>query len=281
MPELDYLRMAFAATGNPMLVVEPRSQRVIAANPAFAQWLGVEAAALVGRSWHELGGRQQGSGAFDGLLEMRRGDGGASQLTGSGYRCGDDPNAEWLVVFAVPAEEGTQVAAHERVPVDPLTGLPTRDHFDRRLAECLARVRKHGAPFGAVLFLDLDDFKPVNDRFGHAVGDRVLAAIAARLAGGIRPGDLLSRRGGDEFTLLVDGIHRPDEALHIAERLVRLSREPLVVEGRELSVGVSIGIALVDGSTDDPARIIAAADQAMYLAKRQGGPALSPQGRNA
>jgi diguanylate cyclase (GGDEF)-like protein len=158
--------------------------------------------------------------------------------------------------------------------LDSLTGLATRDYFDRRLAAAIERTRQPGTPCFAVMFLDLDDFKPINDQHGHATGDRVLTAIAERLSAAIRPGDLLSRRGGDEFTLLLEGIHHADEARHVAERLWRQSQTPLKVDGRALQVGMSIGIAYGDGSITDPQRIIAAADQAMYAAKRRGAPTM-------
>ncbi len=204
-------------------------------------------------------------------LELQRADGSRMPVTARSFACGTGIPETWLLVFGSVQVAGPSNGA-TGVPFDSLTGLPTRDPFDRRLAECTERVRRSGAPFAAVMFLDLDEFKPVNDRFGHAMGDQVLAAVAQRLAAGIRPGDLLARRGGDEFTLLVDGIQHPDEALHIAERLTRLLHEPLQVDGQELTLGVSIGIAMVDGALGDPAKIVAAADSAMYTSKRLGNP---------
>jgi diguanylate cyclase (GGDEF)-like protein len=272
MPKTEYLRIAFAVAREPMAVIDARNGRIIDANAAFVGLFGDDVIAIKGRNIAEYCVALPPFAA-NGPVTLRRGPDGSDQASGRRYRCGVDEAADWLLVLEMPGTNAIQadVAAYQ---IDSLTGLPTRDHFDRRLVECIDRVRRQGAPFCAILFLDLDDFKPVNDRFGHAAGDRVLRAVADRLAGGIRPGDLLSRRGGDEFTLLVDGIQHADEARLIAERLVRMSRDPFIVDGKELHVGVSAGIVLVDGTIVDPARLVAAADRAMYEAKKLGTPVL-------
>jgi diguanylate cyclase (GGDEF)-like protein len=270
--ETDYLRVAFAIAREPMAVVDARTGQIVDANSAFVERFGGVETTVKGRSIEQFCTELP---PFDatGPVHLRQDAGDSAPLMGRRYRFGADDAADWLLVLDAPGANAGQTGVSAS-QIDSLTGLPTRDHFDRRLAECVDRVRRQGAPYCAILFLDLDDFKPVNDRFGHAAGDRVLRAVADRLVAGIRPGDLLSRRGGDEFTLLVDGIQHADEARLIAERLVRLSRDVFVVDGNELNVGVSAGIVFVDGTIDDPARLVAAADRAMYESKKLGAPVL-------
>ena len=154
---------------------------------------------------------------------------------------------------------------------DALTELPNRALFLDRLELSLRRARRHNDEFCcAVLFLDLDRFKLVNDSLGHLVGDRLLMAVAKRLEAALRPGDTVARIGGDEFTLLLDDIGEVHGASIVADRLHESLSAPFEVEGREVYVSASIGIAL--GSADrDPDDVVRDADVAMYRAKAQGG----------
>jgi diguanylate cyclase (GGDEF)-like protein len=154
---------------------------------------------------------------------------------------------------------------------DALTGLPNRALFLDRLELSVRRARRQAEPFCcAVLFLDLDRFKLVNDSLGHLVGDRLLMAVAKRLEGALRPGDTVARHGGDEFTLLLDDIGDVHGASVVAERLQESLSAPFEVGSRALHVSASIGIALV---TPDraPEEVVRDADVAMYRAKAQGG----------
>ena len=123
----------------------------------------------------------------------------------------------------------------------------------------------------AILFVDLDGFKTVNDRHGHLAGDRTLVAVSRRLANCVRPGDLLARRGGDEFTVLLRDVAGRDDALAAANRILQQLRAPISLDGLRLAISASIGIAL---SGDEPASVealLATADSAMYRAKKLGG----------
>ncbi len=153
---------------------------------------------------------------------------------------------------------------------DELTGLANRMLFKDRLMVALKTLkRQSGPPFG-VLFLDLDRFKRVNDTFGHSVGDRLLVEIAVRLASFLRPGDTLARLGGDEFGILVSDAPSVSDALHVAERVQERLKVPFAVDGRQLEVSASIGIALSATGYDGPEEILHDADVAMYRAKAAG-----------
>ena len=155
----------------------------------------------------------------------------------------------------------------ERAVRDPLTGLANRALFEERLRAALSRDARTGGTT-AVLFLDLDGFKTINDRFGHAVGDAVLRAVADRLTGCVRPADTVARLGGDEFVVLVEGATEEGVAA-LEERLTTQVAEPLTVHGRTLDVGLSVGHALAVCGAADPAGLLGEADARMYDAKRR------------
>jgi diguanylate cyclase (GGDEF)-like protein len=153
---------------------------------------------------------------------------------------------------------------------DALTGLPNRTLFLDRLEQSLRRARRRGPGSGAaVLFLDLDRFKLVNDSLGHHAGDQLLQAVALRLDAALRPGDTVARMGGDEFTVLLEDVNDAREATVVAERVLSTLAAPITVAGRELFVSGSIGIALGDPDVD-PDELIRDADVAMYRAKAGG-----------
>lgn len=152
---------------------------------------------------------------------------------------------------------------------DTLTGLPNRALGEDRLAACLqARVRRLGTL--AVLFVDLDHFKAVNDQFGHVAGDQVLRAAAERLESVLRPGDTVYRYGGDEFIIICSEIRDAGQALNVAERVARSLRFSFQIDGdRLISISASIGVATGDPD-DTPGGLIHKADRAMYKAKDSG-----------
>jgi diguanylate cyclase (GGDEF)-like protein len=153
---------------------------------------------------------------------------------------------------------------------DALTGLPNRTLFLDRLEQSLRRASRRGAASGAaVLFLDLDRFKVVNDSLGHQAGDQLLQAVALRLDAALRPGDTVARMGGDEFTILLEDTTDAREASVVAERVLATLADPFSVAGRELFVSASIGIGL-GGPDVDPEALIRDADVAMYRAKAGG-----------
>ena len=152
---------------------------------------------------------------------------------------------------------------------DNLTKLPNRIHFEARAEKALSRASLADSQF-AILFIDLDDFKPINDSFGHLLGDKLLVALADKLSAALRPSDMVSRIGGDEFLVLADELTHLDEAHLLAERLMHMISTPVEIDGIELRVSASIGISIYPSQGDSIDSLIHAADQAMYSAKKQG-----------
>ncbi|HEY5188026.1 MAG TPA: EAL domain-containing protein [Solirubrobacteraceae bacterium] len=173
------------------------------------------------------------------------------------------------VRYAVERKRSEVDLAHQALH-DPLTGLPNRALFIDRLTVALDRSRRTGAPV-AVLFLDVDNFKQINDSMGHAAGDLLLTVLADRFHAMLRPMDTVARFGGDEFTFLFEELESEREAVLIADRISRTANQPLVLGDGEMNVAVSIGIAIVTDPSVAPDTVIRDADAAMYRAKERGG----------
>lgn len=182
---------------------------------------------------------------------------------------------EHLVVTALAAETAVADASQALAAVahaaerDPLTQLPNRVLLIDRLARAIAAARRRGSRL-ALLFLDLDDFKRVNDGLGHAAGDEVLKCVAARLVSAVRDADTVSRHGGDEFLVLLTEIAQPDDAAGIAAKLLQALARPCGGRAALPSLSASIGISVYPDDGDDIDLLIERADQAMYRAKRSG-----------
>lgn len=152
---------------------------------------------------------------------------------------------------------------------DPLTKLANRVLFRDRVEHSLTRVGRKKAPV-AVLFLDLDNFKNINDSLGHAAGDQLLISVAERLQACLRSSDTAARLGGDEFAILVEDSNDTNGALLVAERIRDILRTPFSIAGKEIAVGTSIGIASAQTGKESPEELLRNADVAMYMAKTQG-----------
>lgn len=152
---------------------------------------------------------------------------------------------------------------------DFLTGLPNRVVLDERIRHAMAQAKRRDEVL-ALLYVDVDNFKAVNDNFGHGEGDRYLVAMARRLSRAVREGDTVLRVGGDEFTVVASDVHSAAEALELASRIVATAREPLIIRGSSVSPTVSIGVALYPQHGASMKSLAEAADRALYAAKHAG-----------
>jgi diguanylate cyclase (GGDEF)-like protein/PAS domain S-box-containing protein len=165
------------------------------------------------------------------------------------------------------AEEERRLAY--RAEHDELTDLPNRNLLNDRLNQAIARAVRQQRRLG-VVYLDLDDFKPVNDRYGHEVGDCLLQAVARRLRDSMRQTDTVSRIGGDEFIICLEQIKSGSDAVAAAKKLVIAMKQPFQILGKSISVSASIGVAVYPDHGGDPTTLLRNADQAMYTAKTAG-----------
>jgi diguanylate cyclase (GGDEF)-like protein/PAS domain S-box-containing protein len=182
-----------------------------------------------------------------------------------------DPTVEGIVLTMrdVSERKGLEEELKHQAFHDALSGLANRALFRDRLDHASARAARSRTSL-AVLFLDLDDFKLVNDSLGHAAGDEMLVAVGARLVRSLRAGDTAARLGGDEFAVLLEETSGPEEACLLAERIIDDLRVPMRIADRDVPVRVSIGIALSPAGGEHPADLLQAADVAMYAAKGRG-----------
>ena len=179
-----------------------------------------------------------------------------------------DEKLRMSVVRDLRDRHAAQARIHHLAHHDALTGLPNRMSFMERLARQIEQARATGTSL-ALLFVDLDHFKRVNDSLGHLIGDQLLQTVAARISASLRAGDVVARFGGDEFIVLLDDAARDDVA-QVAHKLLRAIELPVEAEGRDLSVTPSVGIALFPSDGATPTELIKNADTAMYIAKSRG-----------
>ncbi|WP_138497097.1 diguanylate cyclase domain-containing protein [Nostoc sp. PA-18-2419] len=175
-----------------------------------------------------------------------------------------------LVFQDITQRKQTEAELLRNAFYDGLTELPNRVLFLDRLRQAIERGKRKSDYYFGVLFLDLDNFKEINDHFGHRVGDDFLIAIARRLESCLRSGDTVARFGGDEFTVLLEDIKDVNDATNVAKRIQDSLRLPLSLNGNQLCTTASIGIAWNCSNYEEPATLLHDADTAMYRAKRQG-----------
>ena len=212
------------------------------------------------------------SGAWRGEIWNRRKSGEINPelMTISAIRDEEGTVTNYVAVFTdISTLKETEAKLEHLAHHDPLTELPNRLVISDRLEHAMERAGEAGARV-AVLFLDLDRFKTVNDTFGHPMGDRLLEEVALRLRGTVRVSDTVGRLGGDEFMVIVESVIRMGTLDDTAEKVLRTLQEPFHIQGHELVLGASIGISLYPDDGDDVATLIRNADSAMYRAKEQG-----------
>ena len=259
--------------------------RILRANRAYGAILGRSHDDVVGRTVAEL---SHPDDRWRGEVERRRIEQGLSEgyetekrlMHADGHEvwamvhvsCVRDPSGRPRYLIGQIQDVTEQRTMRERLAHaaihDPLTGLPNRVLFMDRLTLALSRAERFGH-MTAVAFLDLDRFKLVNDGLGHSVGDELLTAVAERLVGALRAEDTVARFGGDEFTILWEGLEDEQEAVLVARRVLEELRRPFELDGAPVFVTASIGVAIADG-TASPTSMLRDADSAMYLAKEAG-----------
>ena len=178
----------------------------------------------------------------------------------------------YIISMDVTTLKLTELELMQLAQFDGLTGLPNRHNFSARLGEALIRNRSADSSM-ALLFLDLDDFKGINDSLGHGVGDEVLRIFATRVADAVRPSDMVARLGGDEFVVILEGLHSAQDAQRIAQSIRRAVRVPMVLSD-SIDAGLvsttSIGVAFVEHRETTAAELMRRADAALYAAKTAG-----------
>jgi len=261
--------------------------RILSVNRAFTAITGYAAEEVIGRKYDMLyadalapeqleaqRAALRNSGAWQGEISGRRRSGEVYLAWVSLSRVADG-GGHYVAVFSdISLNRAVEERLHHLAHHDSLTGLPNRVLLQERLQDMVLRAQRHNSRL-AVLCIDLDHFKPINDALGHEVGDQVLQGVAQRLTCCLRKSDTVARLGGDEFMVLLDELRDVDEAGWMAQNIVELLAEPFNLAGQRLRLSASIGIACypLDGKSADVLR--RHADQAMYIAKGQGKNAYS------
>jgi len=260
----------------------PDAWRIVYVNSTLANWLGEAANDLCGRrldeivddasraSWLEQVERAWTQMAASNSVAMHVRAGGGRVFLAEERLCRVEVDGTPLVGLIVRRRashrDSIAMIAERR---DPLTGLPDRDFLLARLSELMRSERAAYGQF-AVLFVDLDNFKQVNDEFGHLVGDQVLREAARRLSACVRDGDSVVRFGGDEFVVLVEGVASCGDIEPIIERLHAALAKPIAIPDGQVTLSLSIGVAEASPDHRSPDDLLRAADRAMYAAKRDG-----------
>ncbi len=276
---------AFDSTLEGILVTD--ANRVIeSVNPAFTHITGFTAEDVLGKTPKFLASGRHDRAFYHAMNE-------ALALTGhwQGEICNRRKNGqvffEWIHIDAVKndagavtnyvavfsdftlrkaAEDQMQFLAHH----DALTGLPNRALFMQRLLRAIPNAKRAQKSM-AVVFFDIDDFKKINDTYGHDAGDQVLRAVAQRLSHGVRSEDTVARLGGDEFILLMEDLSAVEFLLPVVGALLEALAQPVALEGRRVRISASAGVSLYPGDAAEPDELIRSADAAMYVAKAKGG----------
>ncbi|EGH12569.1 MULTISPECIES: EAL and GGDEF domain-containing protein [Pseudomonas syringae group] len=282
--KLHLAATVFESTAEGVLITDT-DQRISAVNRAFTEITGYSESEAIGQTprllasgqhdsafyasmWHQL----TAEGHWQGEISNRRKNGELypSWLTVSAVRNKENLLTHFVAVFAdISSLKHAQARLDYRAHHDPLTGLPNRTLFESRLQSALLHSEESGS-LGAVLFLDLDRFKHINDSLGHPIGDLLLKGIAHRLKETLRDIDTVARLGGDEFIVLLPGLLQPGDAKAIANKLLACFSTPFEAGEHELYISPSIGSCVFPTDGTDVATLVKNADAAMYRSKAQG-----------
>ncbi len=283
-----YLFGALMETTADSIYFKDRECRLLRVSRKMAKDLGfADPAALIGKTDIDLFGEAFGEGTrlddirimdmdrpVIGLIESRQMDDGRMNWTLTTKLPLHDESGAVIGLVGITREineiRQTEVALQHLATHDTLTDLPNRFLMVDRLGRLLARAKRSGTAF-AVLFMDIDRFKEVNDTLGHEVGDLLLRAVGQRLTKSVRQSDTVARIGGDEFVIMLETVHDSRGADAVADTVQRALARSFSIQKHTLKVSVSIGISFYPENGEDADTLLRAADYAMYLAKREGG----------
>jgi diguanylate cyclase (GGDEF)-like protein/PAS domain S-box-containing protein len=279
-------RLVAMEAASDMIVIADLEGRAEYVNPAFERATGIPRERAIGSRTAVFGPAVAQADAAAALAAAASGSGWRGEVAAA--RADGEEYVEEIAVSPVPGPDGSpgrvvaikrEVTERRRIQeklerlahYDTLTGLPNRALFFDRLGGAVARGRREGRKFG-LLFIDLDRFKAVNDRYGHMAGDAALAETARRLRDAIRDSDTAGRMGGDEFIVLLENISRSEDAAAFADKVLASLSEPVELpSGKTVSIGASVGSAVYPDDGEDGDAVLKAADAAMYAHKLKAG----------
>ncbi len=276
----------FRHSSEAILITSPTNS-IIEANPAFSSLTGYNAQLLVGKPLQDLLVKRDGlakdirkvlerlkkDDAWQGEIQYCCADGKEliALQTISTVRDEDGALVRYIHIFNdITAKKHAEEAVRHRALHDELTGLPNRTALESHLAQRLNRRRQDDSQAFAVLFLDLDHFKEVNDTLGHQAGDDLQRKVTERLQHRLRSEDMLARLGGDEFIIVLEPVQDPESAAQVASNMIAELVKPFTLDKQQAQIGVSIGIAIYPENGQDSQSLLEAADAAMYRAKDAG-----------
>lgn len=274
----------YQTTSEAIMVIDAE-RRIIAINPAFTRLTGWSQAEVVGRDarmfrsdrhdeafYDEIWRTLEAEGFWAGELwdQRKSGEYYLRETTITLVKDVFDKVKNYVVVFSdITARKSAEDIIRWQANYDSVTGLPNRHMFSDKLAEGARRANETGQTM-ALLMIDLDRFKEINDTLGHSVGDRLLAKVSARLQESERPGDTIARVGGDEFALILNGVSEIAEIEAVARDVLKRFEAPVTIDYEQMFVTASIGISLYPGDTKSLEELFRNADQALYAAKGYG-----------
>lgn len=265
-----------------VIFITDENQKIIKANKAFTEVTGYPLDEVLGKNprilksgrhdkqyYKEIFDTIKQKGTWRGEIWNRRKDGAlfpSLQSISALY----DNTGKLIRYVSILADISTQKAYEQQLikhsQHDFLTGLPNRQYFEQTLEQLLLRVQRTQKKF-ALFFIDLNQFKEINDTFGHDAGDILLKQVAERLKSNLRSGDFVARLGGDEFVIILESINNDEESIKIAENIIMKNQQPIFINGKELIPSLSIGIAFYPDHGTDISSLLKCADEAMYHAK--------------
>lgn len=294
--ELRLLKQAIESTSNGILITDARQpdHPTVYVNPAFERMTGYSLQEILGRNCRFLqkggddNGDEDGNGQAQALERIREGLKEEKEASAVLRNYRKDGSPFWNELFISPIRDsdgsvthfiGVQNDISEKKSAenkltynashDVLTGLPNRNLLEDRLTQACSVAARYNRRVG-VLFFDLDGFKPINDSLGHRVGDQLLVEIASRLRTAVRSGDTVARGSADEFIVVLPDLAQGEDVVGVVEQLLQKIAAPYDVQGHTLHLTASVGIALDDGSIEDPMFLVQQADLAMVRAKQHG-----------